>query len=290
MRPPFLLLVASCLSLPVAYAHYTGSDWSPLSLLLIVLASLSAHIAVNMLNEYQDFCSQLDIHTIKTPFSGGSGALIDAPGRLRTVWWTAWLFVSLTVICGLILIALQPGQSLMLSLLGLAGVGIVVTYTPYINRSPLLCLMAPGLGFGLIMGFGAYLALTGMADQTMLAVSVIPALLVNNLLLLNQFPDREADKQHGRRHAVVVYGYRGAAVIYALQWVVLIAMLFMLTTQGGLPLSLQLAALAGVPAAVIFMRALRFEETTPHFLTAMGMNVLLTLTLPVLLAVCLWAG
>jgi len=38
------------------------------------MATLSAHIAVNTLNEYMDFKSGLDYETLKTPFAGGSGA------------------------------------------------------------------------------------------------------------------------------------------------------------------------------------------------------------------------
>jgi len=43
--------------------------------MLALLGAFLAHVSVNTLNEYYDFKSGLDLETIRTPFSGGSGAL-----------------------------------------------------------------------------------------------------------------------------------------------------------------------------------------------------------------------
>ena len=42
---------------------------------LVLVGGTAAHISVNALNEYLDFRSGLDARTVRTPFSGGSGAL-----------------------------------------------------------------------------------------------------------------------------------------------------------------------------------------------------------------------
>ena len=52
---------------------------------LIVIGAVSAHISVNMLNEYFDFKSGLDLKTEITAFSGGSGALPDNPEMAGTI-------------------------------------------------------------------------------------------------------------------------------------------------------------------------------------------------------------
>ena len=46
-----------------------------LPLILALAGGLLAHISVNALNEYLDFTSGLDLTTLRTPFSGGSGTL-----------------------------------------------------------------------------------------------------------------------------------------------------------------------------------------------------------------------
>jgi len=42
-----------------------------------------------------------------------------------------------------------------------------------------------------------------------------PFFLVNNLLLLNQFPDVAADRAGGRQHFVIAHGLRAGAAVYA---------------------------------------------------------------------------
>jgi 1,4-dihydroxy-2-naphthoate octaprenyltransferase len=68
------------------------------------------------------------------------------------------------------------------------------------------CWLAPGLGFGPLMVMGTEVALAGQYTLEGFVASLVPFFLVNNLLLLNQYPDIEADKAVGRRHFLVVYG------------------------------------------------------------------------------------
>ena len=74
MRGPFLVLTPVCVLLGVGtvVANKAPVDWS--LLFLCLLGALLAHISVNALNEYADFRSGLDLATLRTPFSGGSGA------------------------------------------------------------------------------------------------------------------------------------------------------------------------------------------------------------------------
>ena len=73
MRLPFLILTPACLLLGIGTAFWTGANIDQLSLVLIVIAGISAHISVNTFNEYFDFKSGLDFRTKRSPFSGGSG-------------------------------------------------------------------------------------------------------------------------------------------------------------------------------------------------------------------------
>jgi 1,4-dihydroxy-2-naphthoate polyprenyltransferase len=73
MRVPFLLLTPVCVVLGAAAAYYGQGafrwDW----FLIALAGGIFAHISVNAINEYEDFKTGLDHHTIRTPFSGGSG-------------------------------------------------------------------------------------------------------------------------------------------------------------------------------------------------------------------------
>ena len=140
-RGPFLLLTPAVL-FPAAAVSFQLTGDLPLDLLfLIVVGALAAHVAVNALNEYQDFKSGLDNITCRTPFSGGSGTLPDRPALLGTA---LWLFIGaflLMVLIGFYL-AWRVGPGILS--LGLLGGLIIVAYTRLINRMPVIAQSAPG--------------------------------------------------------------------------------------------------------------------------------------------------
>ena len=210
-RPAFLVLTFACLSVPFAFVYHEQQTINPFLGSLIVIGALCAHIAVNMLNEYLDFTSGLDATTDKTPFSGGSGGLVTQPQAKHSVLIGA--IIALIVCCSIgFYISLIVGIPILV--IGLLGISIVLTYTPILNHFPVLCLLAPGAGFGLLLINGSYFVFTQTFNPNLLLVSLIVFFQVNNLLLLNQFPDIEADKAHGRRHWAIHYGRASAARIY----------------------------------------------------------------------------
>jgi len=81
--------------------------------------------------------------------------------------------------------------------IGITGLLLITTYTGWINRHPLICLLAPGLGFGFLMVAGTQFVLQGQYSALAWQLGVIPFFLVNNLLLLNQYPDIRADAEAG---------------------------------------------------------------------------------------------
>lgn len=78
-RPNFLVLSPLCAGLAVTTAWQDGHAPEGLAILLVLLAALLAHAAVNLFNEHHDFVSGLDATTVRTPFSGGSGSLPRHP-------------------------------------------------------------------------------------------------------------------------------------------------------------------------------------------------------------------
>ena len=211
IRPPFLILTPVCIFLAYCTALKTQDRLSIVDLFLVLFGALSAHISVNTLNEYLDFKSGLDAKTIKTPFSGGSGALIENFSAANAVLNLGITTLISTSLVGLYFIY-QHGLSILP--IGIIGVLLILTYTQWINRQPLLCLIAPGLGFGPIMVGGTHLILTGEYSLFSLYVSLIPFFLINNLLLLNQYPDISADKSVGRKHFPITYGIKFSNVVY----------------------------------------------------------------------------
>lgn len=148
MRPAFLILGPACVVLGYAGAMHAGVQTDLGMLSLILLTAVSAHISVNMLNEHHDFQTGLDLKTKKTPFSGGSGALPTDPGQSGLVYLLGLVFLVLAMLLGA---AVMWVAGFSVWPLGVLGMVLVVSYSPWLNHHPWLCLVAPGLGFGLMV-------------------------------------------------------------------------------------------------------------------------------------------
>ena len=282
IRAPFLLLVPASLApaFAIAWRHTATLDTTAAT--LVIVAGLAAHIAVNALNEYEDFRSGLDFTTTRTPFSGGSGTLVAHASFAPIALSIALLALLITFAIGVYFVR-QLGSAVVVP--GLIGVAIIVAYTRWINRFPLLCLFAPGIGFGFLMVNLAVLGLTGRTYPSSLWVSLPITLLVSNLLLVNQLPDIDADRQAGRRHIAIAWGTAWASRSAALLLLGTYLAILMGWLVGALP-ALCLLSLCTIPlAAFVVVRVGTFDPDSPAALIpAQGMNVVLTLTTPLLLA------
>jgi 1,4-dihydroxy-2-naphthoate octaprenyltransferase len=174
--------------------------------------------------------------------------------------------------------------------LGLLGLLLLVTYTPWFTRYPFLCLVSPGLGFGTLMVIGTDFVLSGEYSWTAFIASLIPFFLVSDLLLLNQFPDVEADRSIGRRHYPITIGRQKSSLIY----VSFLGLAYLSILIGVLINLLPPTALIGLITLVIAvptaMRAYRHAEDLENLIPALGMNVLINILTPTLTAVGLFLG
>lgn len=287
MRAPFLILTPVCVFLGLSTVIANSADISLFLLTLALLGALLAHISVNTLNEYLDFKSGLDLVTDKTPFSGGSGALPQNPEMADTVLAIGMVAMVITLLIGAFFIW-KYGTGIMP--LGLAGLIIIITYTKWINQHPLLCLIAPGFGFGFLMVVGTQFVLQGEYTQLSWLIAVIPFLLVNNLLLLNQYPDIQADASVGRRHFPIAYGINRSNLIYGLFASVTIVIIVAYVVLGYLPV-LSLLALLPMPLAFFSLYgAIKYRAGIGNFPQYLGANVAVTILTPLLLALSISFG
>lgn len=287
LRPSFLVLTPVCVFLGLSTSLAAQSSIDYFMLTLVLVGALAAHASVNTLNEYHDFKSGLDLKTDRTPFSGGSGALPDNPEMAGLVLTVGLLSLLVTVVIGLTLVVQRGMQILPI---GLVGVLLVITYTQWLNRSPLLCLIAPGLGFGVLMVVGTHVVLTGEYSGLVWIVSLVPFFLINNLLLLNQYPDIEADASIGRKTLPVAFGAAASNVVYALFMVASSATILLLLVTGYLPnfgiiallpIGFSLFALTGV---------MKYAANIGRHPRYLGANVVAAILTPLLLGIALVSG
>jgi len=286
-RPQFLILTPMCVLVGVAAAAYDDFDLNPLHVILTLVGALLAHISVNVLNDYFDYRSGIDLATKRTPFSGGSGIL---PAGLLKAQQVYLLGLGSLIGVGAIGIYFTVEYGWRILPLGIAGMLLVYLYTTLITKNPLLCVIAPGLGFGPLMVVGTYFTQTGEYSVTAGLASLVPGFLVSNLLLLNQFPDVEADKVASRRHIPIAYGRRFSAKVYAVLMVATYVSLAAAVGFGVLPFTALIGLLTLPLALKTVMGALKNYDDMEKLMPSLGMNIQVILLTTLLTGVGILLG
>jgi 1,4-dihydroxy-2-naphthoate octaprenyltransferase len=281
MRVPFLILTPACVAIGVGTAYGETHQINWLQILLVVVGAVSAHVSANAFNEYFDFKSGLDTRTQRTPFSGGSGVLPAHPEMGRVSLLLAWATFVVTTAIGAYFVWLRGW---LLLPIGAFGLILIVTYTIWWVYHPVFCLIAPGLGFGILMVMGTHFALTGAYSWSSFIASLVPTFLVSDLLLLNQFPDVEADQSIGRRHFPVVIGRKSSSILYG----ALLLMAYLSVIIGVLlrlfPAFTLISLLTAILAWRAYQGAIKNADNIPALIPSMGMNVIINLSMPILFA------
>lgn len=209
-RAPFLLLPPTLVASGAAAAAWDGAfSWPRTFLALVGLVAL--HMAVNILNEWSDLRTGIDLHTERTPFSGGSGTLPAGAmsPRAALLYGIACSAVGLAV--GLWFLR-QVGWVLLPIVA--AGAFSVVAYTDLLARLG-VGEIAAGFGLGAGPVIGTALVQGGGWSPAAGWLAAPAFFMTFNLLFLNEFPDETADRGGGRRNLVILLGRRPAAWVYA---------------------------------------------------------------------------
>ncbi|MDR3212857.1 MAG: prenyltransferase [Azoarcus sp.] len=241
-RPAFLsVTLVGCL-IGLASACASGVTFDPLRGLIVVLFALVAHAGTNVVNDYHDARSGADAanHERIFPFTGGSRFIQNGVLSERSTGIFGHVLLALVIPPGLWL-AWTSGPGLLL--IGAAGLFFGWAYT-----APPLALVRRGLGEiaiaagWLLVVTGSDYALRGNFSFQPVAAGLSFALLVVNVLYINQFPDRAGDNAAGKRTLVVRLGADTAKWGYLLIGIVAHAWLIAMVGKDILPQKTGLAA------------------------------------------------
>ena len=277
-RPQFLLLSVVLVFLGTCLAWYDGAFHLGYALLAFV-GLLLAHISVNVLNDYFDYRSGIDLETQRTPFSGGSGILPAALLKPRQVFLFGLVSFLLALAIGVYFVMVRGWLLLPLLLIAAA---CILLYTPFILklRWPE---WAPGLGMGALPVLGAYFVQT-TAYLPAVVASIPSGILVHNLLLLNEFPDVDADRKAGRKTLPIVIGKKKAGIVYSVLTIVVYLWIVSGVAAGQMP-CFSLIALLTLPFAIKAIKGALNPHEMDKLVPAMGNNVLVVLLTQLLLGV-----
>lgn len=278
-RPRFLVLDLVLAFLGTCIASYYGAFHLAYAL-LVTVGILLTNISVNTLNDYWDYKTGIDLAVKRTPFSGGSGVLPAGLLQPPVVLWIGIGAFLLAVPIGIYFV-LVSGWALLPLLV--VGAITVLFYTPYITRTP-WPEWAPALGAGTLPVLGAYFVQTGHYTFPAVMAAVPSGILVHNLLLLNEFPDAEADRQGGRKTLPVVLGIGRASILYSALTIAVYAWIVGCVIGGLMP-AFCLVALATLPVAMKAIQSALSHRDEKKLVPALGQNVLVVLLTQVLIGI-----
>lgn len=209
-RPAFLSVTLVACLIGLATAYGTGVSLDPVTAVLTVLFALIAHAGGNVINDYHDDVSGADAANTERlfPFTGGSRFIQNGVLSRRETAVFGYSLLGIVIPAGLYLSWVSgPG----LVAIGLAGMTVGWAYS-----APPFKLMSRGMGeLGIIAAWLIVVVGTDYVQRG--AFSSIPviaglsyALLVANILFINQFPDHQGDADSGKRTLVVILGPQAA--------------------------------------------------------------------------------
>lgn len=278
-RPQFLILPVVLSFLGTSMAWYDGY-FHPGHAVLAFIGLLLAHISVNVLNDYHDFISGVDLATKRTPFSGGSGIL---PGKLlepgQVLWFGIINFLLATAI-GIYFVVVTGWPLLPLLVVGAL---CILLYTPVILKRN-WPEWSPGVGLGSLPVLGAYFVQANEYTWPAVIAAIPSGILVHNLLFLNEFPDVEADQTVNRKTLPITIGREKASVIYAALMIIMYLWIIGWVIAGQMPVY-TLIALLTLPFAFKAIRGARKYGDMEKLIPAMASNVLVVLLTQLLLGV-----
>ena len=278
-RPHFLILSVVLAFLGTSIAWYDGYFHLGYALLAFI-GLLLVHISVNTLNDYFDYRSGIDLVTRRTPFSGGSGILPAGLLKPGQVFWLGMTSFLLAVLIGVYFVIVSGW--LLLPLLLIAAV-CVLLYTPFILRLA-WPEWAPGVGMGVLPVLGAYFVQTTAYTWPAVVAAIPSGILVHNLLLLNEFPDTEADRKANRKTLPISMGKTKAGIVYSVLTVLVYLWIIGWVIAGLMP-AFSLIALLTLPLAIKAIKGARKHEEMTRLVPAMANNVLVVLLTQLLLGI-----
>ncbi len=258
-----------------------------LVLALIVVASNQA--GANLINDYFDAVGSDPLNQNATPFNGGSRLI-----QRKILPRHSYLRAALTAFAIALLTSAALAWSYhngLIFILALTGSLIGVTYSAGLTNGMGRGWgeLAVGIGFGPLAVLGSYLLQTNSFAWKAVLAGVPVGFLIMGVLILNEFPDVEADQTAGKRNWIVrAGGDRQGLWVYLLVITFAYLAISLGVFTGVFPGRI-LISYFSIPLAVwIILKAWVCRTRVPELIPALAGNVLLTVLTGLLISLGFW--
>ncbi len=282
IRAPFFSATTLAAVIAAGLAYSEGNfSWFYLVAAILIIAG--SNCGINLINDYFDHKSGNDeINKYSNPFSGGSRVIQENLIKPRAILIAGIVSFIVTALIGLYFVIFINYHLIWFGLaaillgyfytakplrLGYRGIGELVVF---IKSGPLAVL-------------GTYLLFTGRLSLEAFLVSISQGLLVALILLINEFPDYEADKAVGKRHLVVRFGRKKSRIVYIILVAAVYLSILIPVALSIFPIYLLLTLLTipfAVQASIVAFKNYNDERA---IIPAQAKTIILTLSFGIML-------
>lgn len=209
IRPQTLFVSISSVMLATAAAmQVTDIEWLPACLCLVF--AILAQITSNLANDYADFINGSDKNRIGPPRMTSSGLISP-----RAIYYATVLCAILVFFTGLPLIwwggwwLLIPGIIIIIS-------AIAYSSGPFPFSYHYLGDIAVIVFFGIIPVSFTFYILTETFNYRILLEGLLLGLIINELLIVNNYRDMEQDAMNNKKTTVLLFGRKPAKFIFVM--------------------------------------------------------------------------
>ena len=214
-RPKFLLASAAPVLVGSALGFATEGSFNTALFILALFAITAIHAGANMAIDYFDHLSGNDrVNQNPTPFSGGSRFIQNNILSPKTILTAAVTCLAAGSVLGIVIVIIT--KSLFVLMLGITGLlgGFFYTAPPIKLGYRSVGEIAIAILCGLLPVLGAYFLQTNNIDLFVLLPASIVALLIFAVILVNEFPDLNADTAVNKKTLIVTFGVQTSIWIY----------------------------------------------------------------------------
>lgn len=264
-------------------AWYIQGHFSGPKFVLALLIGLMIHLTTAFVNDVADIQTD-DANDSRTPFSGGSGVLVE--GKLsrseliKGASWAAFLAIILTFVTIF-------GMHVHWGIIFFVGWGLA-SATEYSLPPVKLSYRGGGeflvlVTYSIALLWAGYFVQAGPIFSPLIGALSIPiGFAVFALITITQFPDLAADRKAGKHSLVIVFGIEKTLLIISLAVILSMLSVVIFLLAGLLPIPAGLLSLFALPLVLLVLKDI-FRPTVRG-------NVLYTKLSQETLILTLWLG
>jgi len=215
-RLPFLSPGLAALLTGTGIAIRMDHDYEPGLVGISFIGMAFIMLATYYFNEYYDYEGDL-INKKFTKFSGGSRAIPDHEVPRPVARAAGWISVAVLVAVAITYMVLYFDDYPLLLPLALFGgfCGIFYSSPPFQWSYMGLGEVLIGICYGVLTVVSGFYLVSGEMNPEMVLIAVPASLTIFGVIVVNEFPDYEADRAVSKKTIVVRFGPERAAKIFA---------------------------------------------------------------------------